>query len=324
METTKHAPDSLKYQWRLYGLVARSAWATSLDKSIAYEIIENYRKDFGNSRTSLRFLETATGATRTNIIASLRRLMDFGPFSVHRQGAGVRPTEYLLHFESLSGPLDVTSSAQVSSGIVDDTSCGPVDDTAKISSGPARNTESVLHVPAYKADVHVSENEPAARSAPPAHALGGSAAVPAGGFDALWTAYAYRRNRAAAKDAFERLAATSINMNDVSASAEAWHDAWSQQGNPDAPRYTLAKWLEQERYLEEPPKGYKTSVKQRPAAANDNQILSYRRDATGITVAKKGGGIEKITDQTRIDEVVRISEVQGVASDNGTFVVLKS
>jgi len=118
METTKHAPDSLKYQWRLYGVVARSAWATSLDKSIAYEIIENYRKEFGNSRTSLRFLETATGATRTNIIASLRRLMDLGPFSVHRQGAGVRPTEYLLHFEGFSGPAHDTPSAQVSSGIV--------------------------------------------------------------------------------------------------------------------------------------------------------------------------------------------------------------
>ena len=73
MADTKHAPDSLKYQWRLYGLVARAKWATSLDKAVAYEIVDNYYSKFGNSRASLTYLQAATGSDRKAIIASTRR-----------------------------------------------------------------------------------------------------------------------------------------------------------------------------------------------------------------------------------------------------------
>lgn len=64
----RHAPDSLKYQWRLYALVSRSTWATGLDKSIAYEIIDNYYPKFGNARASLRYLQQATCAERPNVM----------------------------------------------------------------------------------------------------------------------------------------------------------------------------------------------------------------------------------------------------------------
>jgi hypothetical protein len=97
----KYAPDSLKYQWRLLGSVHRSDWATSLDKSVAFEVIDNYRKAHGNSRASLRYLEKATGATRPSVIASLRRLCENGPFSVALQGGGTRPTAYALHFDKV-------------------------------------------------------------------------------------------------------------------------------------------------------------------------------------------------------------------------------
>jgi hypothetical protein len=128
----EHRLDSLKYQFRVLGLVTRSDWATSLDKSIAYEIIDNYIKpkrasdwEKGNSRASLRYLEEATGATRPNVIASTRRLIENGPFSVERKGSGTRETEYKIHFhlvhERPSGIAGNTTSNCAPSGIVDNT-----------------------------------------------------------------------------------------------------------------------------------------------------------------------------------------------------------
>jgi hypothetical protein len=76
--TGKHAPDSLKYQWRLVGAVLRSDWATGLDKSIAFEIVDNYRSAFGDSRASLSYLQNATGADRKAVIASTRRIVEHG------------------------------------------------------------------------------------------------------------------------------------------------------------------------------------------------------------------------------------------------------
>ena len=119
--------DSLKYQWKLYGLVSRSDWATSLDKSVAYETLDRYVKSFGNSRASLRYLQQATGATRPNIISSVRRLTERGPFGVVQKGIGTAATKYQLRFDLLpgkpSGIADNTSNEPGASGIAGDTSC---------------------------------------------------------------------------------------------------------------------------------------------------------------------------------------------------------
>lgn len=323
MAPTNYAADSLKYQWRLYGIVARSEWATSLDKSIAYEIVENYRKDFGNSRASLRYLERATKATRTNIIASLRRLVEFGPFSVFRQGAGVRPTEYTLHFdmvaENVSGITHNTTSNNNHSGIVHNTSCGLVGNTSNLHSGIADNTESVLQVTAYKAGLPDREIEPSARSAPLAATLvEGGAAVPVGGFEELWRAYGYRRDKAAAKKAYEAINPDADLHAAIVESAKSWEEAWEAQGKANAPRRTLAKWLTSECYDEDPPRGYRPKQK----AANDNRLISYRRDEFGITVLRQGCPPAKVTLEKEIEAVELEAESMGIANDNGVFVLV--
>lgn len=325
MAPTNYAADSLKYQWRLYGIVARSEWATSLDKSIAYEIVENYRKDFGNSRASLRYLEHATKATRTNIIASLRRLVEYGPFSVLRLGAGVRPTEYKLHFdmvaENTSGITHDTTSNLNCSGIVHNTSCGLVDETSSSNSGIADNTESVLPVPTYKVDVQDRKIEPSARSAPHAPVLKeAGAAVPVGGFHELWLAYGYRRNKAAAKQAYETLSPDKVLHADIIDAAHAWKEAWEIRGKSDAPRKTLAGWIAAECYDEEPPKAYQ---KRKRKAANDNRLVSYRRDTFGITVLRQGCAPTKVTDHLQIQNVESEAADLGVKSDDGVFVMVK-
>jgi hypothetical protein len=102
-------------QYKLLGAIIDAPWATRLDHKITRHVIERYFAKFGNSRASLRYLEKATGAKRTKIIESLRRIIDNGVISVIRQGIGTRPTEYDLNFDfaskTSSGPLEGTSTS---------------------------------------------------------------------------------------------------------------------------------------------------------------------------------------------------------------------
>jgi hypothetical protein len=131
--------------------IIRTTWATKLDHKIAAEILERYMSKHGNSRVSLRYLERATQATRSNIIASLARLTTGGVFTVIREGKGTRPTECEPNFGFSRGIADDTSSGivddTISSGFADDTSSGPVGDTCNGSSGIAGNTKYHLHNP---------------------------------------------------------------------------------------------------------------------------------------------------------------------------------
>lgn len=281
MSVDKHTPDSLKYQWRLYGLVTRSDWATSLDKSIAYEIIDNYRKDFGTSRTALRYLEMATGATRPNIIASTRRIVEFGPFSIARLGAGTRPTEYNLHFEKVaekpSGIVGDTSSNDLPRGIADDTSCGIAGDTSNGPSGIVGDTESVLPVASYKDGLQDRMID----FILPVVGLSATTAKTGEGkpFDRLWNAYGVRKKRAQAKLAFDSIA-DDIDLDELIAAAKAWRSAWATQNKPDAPRKHLHTWLKDECFLEDAPTAYKPKERKQASPSETKPVNTVRRDLT--------------------------------------------
>lgn len=299
--TDLHAPDSLKYQWRLHGLVVRSDWATGLDKSISYEIIDNYKKEFGNSRASLTYLQNATKADRKSVIASVRRLVEHGPFSVARHGAGTRATEYLLDFDVVadnpsSGVESTTSQNAPSSGVCTTTGSGVGTTTSAPSSGVC-TTESVLHVPAYKDDVHVERNfDPAAPTAPlPSFPIGAEVAVPAEGFDSLWIAYGHRQKKAEAKAAYKKLHPDAEMQARLVVAATAWRMRWEEQGNPQAARYTLAKWLEREEFECDPPAGYKAKApKARSSAANSNRPAAPARLAPAARLPSQSSRVVEV------------------------------
>ena len=224
MADKAHAPNSLKFQWRLYGLVARSDWATGLDKSVAFEIIDNYRKEHGNSRASLSFLCKATGSGRRHVHASTQRLVERGPFSILRLGVGTRPTEYKLHFElvaeeKISGTTGGTAATTIStpisgggeshSGTPEGTTCSSPVGTANPASGTPEGTQTDLPVAAYSAGVRVggTDKSPAAASPPPLPgAVGADGVVPARvGFEEFWGAYPRKHDRRAAKEAYSKL-----------------------------------------------------------------------------------------------------------------------
>lgn len=296
----EHRADSLKYQWRIVGHVMRSAWATGIDKSVAYEIVDNYRKDKGNSRASLSYLQKATGADRKTVISSTRRLVEFGPFSVVRQGVGTRPTEYAIDFnlvsdQASSGAPTTTSengNIERSSG-VHPTPASGIEPTTSGSSSGVDSTESVLHVDGLQADVRgKTDDDCAPPSAPPTIGLEAIVADRAqGGFEELWRAYHPIKGRDVkkiARAAYEKLAPdTDLHARMVESAGE-WFDAWASQGNPTASRKTLAGWIADECYESLPPTAYKLkerkakpAAKAKPVAANDNEAPPRQKPVQG-------------------------------------------
>lgn len=216
MAVPANEPMLLK-QYKLLGAVIDSLWATRLDHKVARVVIDRYFAKHGNARASLRYLEVATGATRTNIIASTRRLIEQGVIDVTRKGLGTRPTEYgpifsfaevianpqkpFANYNNLqpalssgptsdtsnspSGPSYGTSSKQLSglvgdtatSGPVGNTSCGLVDDTSSASRGTVGDTESYLRN-TLTSVLTVSRNEDA-HAVPTAPPVSGLKADPA-------------------------------------------------------------------------------------------------------------------------------------------------
>ncbi|MGY4371100.1 hypothetical protein ACVW1A_007165 [Bradyrhizobium sp. LB1.3] len=261
-----HKTGGLLDQYNLLGAIIDSPWATRLDHKVARHVIDRYYPKHGNGRASLRYLERATGSSRSNITTSLRRLAENGAIIITRQGQGTRPTEYALNFDlSASVPVDVTSTDEVPSGTVDVTSSGHADNTTSNSSVPVDVTESYLLNPAYKAEIQIDRVDPAAPTAPPL--ADGLAATAAGGtaveerapakptFELCYRTYAFLKGKKEAKAAWGALPAE-VDRAAVIEAAKAWQASWAAQGKPDAPRYALARWLKDERYDEDAPKGF--------------------------------------------------------------------
>ncbi|WOH55371.1 hypothetical protein [Bradyrhizobium sp. BWC-3-1] len=75
-------------------------------------------------------------------------------------------------------------------------------------------------------------------------------------FEAVWRAYDYAKGKKEARAAWAALPAE-VDRTAVIKAAGAWQASWDAQGKPDAPRKHLATWLREERYDEDPPRGFK-------------------------------------------------------------------
>ncbi|TAI66578.1 hypothetical protein CWO89_07235 [Bradyrhizobium sp. Leo170] len=104
-------------------------------------------------------------------------------------------------------------------------------------------------------------------------------------FEALWRAYAYAKGKKEALAAWAALPA-GTNLVAVIRAATAWQASWAAQGKPNAPRYTLAVWLRDERFDEDAPRGFR----------------KVERGKAKLKVAKRGSDIRRYTIVERVDE----------------------
>ena len=288
MKTTdkNERPNSLKYQWKLYGLVSRSDWATNLDKSVAYELIDNYMKPYGNTRASIGYLQKATGGARSRITASLRRLTERGPFDVLRKGSGTRPSEFRPKFELVSGVVFDTSTKPGASGVETDTSSGVENDTSKGASGVESDTQTVLQGNGLQPTYLVGrEIDPApAGGAVSAHADGAPTAAGKDGFEKLYIAYGLRRDKAGARAVYNELNPDAELQVRLIEKADAWRMAAAAA--PGCKRKYLATWLKEECWDCDVPGSWtnKSAAKPKPSAPANSNLPSKARQWQRVTI----------------------------------------
>ncbi len=295
-------------QFQLVRLALRHPDTTKADAAVLAEIIQRYHGEYGNGWASHGMLSDEAGITGRSVIRAKRKLERLGFVTVLSPGRRGRSTVYLPNFGLVpeKGDKDDTKT-KGDTLVTENTALGDTPDTETASLGDTLVTSSYLHVPADKAGIHERYIDPAA---PPVAGLTAASAGAhgEGKFDQLYKAYGHRRGRADARKAYEALAPTDEAHAEILAAAEAWRQAWARQGNPDAPRFTLAKWLERECYYEDPPTGFRSKEPKkpkpepvRPAPAEtpvpvENRayevygpVGTYDAEITGSTVSEQAG-----------------------------------
>jgi hypothetical protein len=284
--STATVPGSLLSQYKLLRAVIDAPWATRLDHKITSHIIDRYFGKYEVARASLRYLEKATGATRTNIIESVRRITDQGVMNVTRQGVGTRPTEYGLNFDFASKFARGLAGDTATSGIVDDTTTGPVGNTSSASSGIVDGTESYLRNE-LTSSLTVSRNEdaPAVPTAPPVSGLEADTAATAvdpekvaasdlpssrTGFEELWAAFPRKQDRSKAQAAYKKLAPDTDLHDALVAKAIALAEHYQKNATERKWWKYLHNWLGEERYLEDLPEPYENAKEAAIARKREN------------------------------------------------------
>lgn len=252
-------------QLQLVRLALRHSETTKADVAVLAEIVQRYHGAYGNAWISDDMLIEETGVSRPSINRARRKLVDNDFITVTAQGKKGRATVYLPHFHIVP-EKGIKSDTEIK-GIMDDTEYAPLgitDDTGTPLLGIKDDTPSYIQSPAYKAGRQDIDNDTAPASPPLSSGLEADDAGRAiDGFDELYKAYGYRRNRAEAKAVYLKINPDPDLHAEMVVAATAWRERWAAQNKPDAPRYTLAKWLERECYLEDPPAGF---AKQKPEA----------------------------------------------------------
>ncbi|UPT93869.1 hypothetical protein J4G48_0031660 [Bradyrhizobium barranii subsp. apii] len=258
-------PGDLLSQWWTLGAIAADRRTTGRHMKAGWVIINSYWQKHGNGRASLRYIQRATGLGRPAIGKACRELAEWGHVT-RVPGIGTRPSEYVPRWVTMaSGVQTATTSDDAPSGAEMQTTLVSESTPLEGASGVEMDTESYLPEPAYRPASGRVDDDCAAPTAPP---LAGLAPATAGTaqeelpsaqakptFEALWRAYNHAKGKKEARDAWNALPAE-VDRAAVIRAAAAWQAAWAAQGKPDAPRFTLARWLRDERYDEDAPKGF--------------------------------------------------------------------
>lgn len=269
-------------QFHLLRLAAFHRETTKADLAVLAEIIQRYHGKFGNGWASHEHLGSMAGIHKTSVIRSKRNLERLGLIEIVQSGRRGSATVYRPNFDLVAEKG--SAAATETNGSADATQIddfGVKDATVSAEYGSMDATPSYLQDRPTRAESQIDREEPAPPTAPLSDGLTAPGAGGAGGFEELWKAYGHRQRKADARAAYEKTAPDKERHGRMVDAARAWYLAWAAQARADAPRFTLAKWIEREEYECEPPKAYqqkernpkpaKADPKAEPIADNDNE-----------------------------------------------------
>lgn len=291
---TNDAKRTLLDKWRLVRAAARdNKRLSSGDVAVLIALCDRYgskRRQDEPPKAGHALLGVMSGMSRRATIDSTRRLIAAGYISVRELGAGTRGTKYDLNFAR--GEVDITTKSAEPSGEVDFTTVVNCTSPLTTASGEAYFTESPLTEAPLQGALTERETDcglatPGAAGLAPASPAAPQEELQQPSFESLWRAYAYNRGKKEARAVWNALP-VEVDRAAVIRAASEWQASWAAQGKPDAPRFTLARWLKDERFDEDAPRGFQKVVrpaktKQKPASpAKPAPPVTARITATDV------------------------------------------
>ncbi|MBY3183363.1 hypothetical protein HFO24_17055 [Rhizobium laguerreae] len=266
-------------QFHLLRAAAFHSGTTKADVAVLAEIIQRYHGKFGNGWASHEHLGSMAGIHKASVIRAKRNLERLGFITVVQPGRRGSATVYQPNFDLIpeKGSRDATET-KGSIPATETVHLGSIHETESSEYGSTDATPSYLPDRPTKAESQIDRNDPAPPSAPLPVGLAATGADGAGGrFEEVWKAYDYKQKKAEALAAYKKLAPDEELHARIVEAANIWKASWAAQQKADAPRFTLAKWLEREEFECEPPTAYKAKERKAKAptkkeivAANDN------------------------------------------------------
>lgn len=258
-------PESLETKFKLLQLLPYDARAKRKHCLVFGFILDWYHSKYGDALASVRHIVNTTkdrdpsgkGLYAGDVHAALTDLVAWG-YLDQEKGVGRRASRYVPIWEKLTSVHKIPNTTKNDFSVRENTNTCVRENTYTTDiSVRGFTNEDPLTGPGHQTRGLERDIECATPTAPHAVGLVATAAVTAQDeFEKLWQAYGYKRGKPEAKRSFAKLP-IEASLSDIIESATAWRDAWAAQGKSDAPRFTLAKWLEREEYDCLPPTAYK-------------------------------------------------------------------
>lgn len=265
-------------QFHLLRLAAFHRETTKADIAVLAEIIQRYHGKFGNGWASHEHLGSMAGIHKTSVIRSKRNLERLGFITIVQAGRRGSATVYRPNFDLVAekGSKDATET-KGSYPATQTHDFGIKDATLSAEYGSMDATPSYLPDRPTRAESQIDRDDCAPATPPPTVGLVATAADGAqDGFEELWKAYSYPQRKSEARAAYIKAAPDAESHERMVAAARTWRERWAEQGKADAPRFTLAKWIEREEFECDPPAPYQQkerkakATKPKASPANDN------------------------------------------------------
>ncbi|WP_411906269.1 hypothetical protein [Rhizobium mayense] len=303
-------PESLEAKFKLMTLLPFDKRAKRKHILVYGFVLDWFHSKYGNALASSRHVLSelkerdpfGQGLYMGDVHGALTDLVSWGYLS-REKGAGRRASRYIpvwSKFDSVRKSMNITdheiSARETPNNSVLESPNATADSVLKIS-----ELRPSYRDPGTDPGTRREGIDPAPASPPPGPGLEGRpGAVRAGdGFEELWLAYGHRQKKAEARAAYVKLSPDDDLHARMVEAAGQWRSAWEAQGRADAPRFTLARWLEREDYDCSPPTAYtpKSRSKARPTNAANQNVLApsgSRRAIITKSHVDEGGGHQKL------------------------------
>ncbi|MFH1797604.1 MAG: hypothetical protein ABIK36_06430 [Pseudomonadota bacterium] len=298
-------PESLEAKFKLLSLLPYEKRAKRKHSLVYGFILDWYHSKYGDALASVRHIAehlkdrdpSGRGLFTGDVHSAISDLVSWG-YLIQEKGSGRRASRYVPKWDLVCSVRKIPNTTE--DGIsVRESPNADVRETPNATGDSVReslNEDPLTPTRALDPETGVERIECAAPTAPPAAGLSAATAGTAQDaniepFEQLWRVYDYKRQKKEARAAYAKRSPSPELHATMIEAATAWRESWAAQNKPDAPRYSLAKWIEREDYECAPPTAYKPKERKAKTSSTPATVKGNVSSLLRIKNVREEGGV---------------------------------